>query len=79
MVFIRIVFQYVKCYDKLVRQLQLWVICCGFVLFNPDYTVGILANKGQLAREILGRLQRAYEYLPLWNFNKVSLLGTKVI
>ena len=35
------------------------------ILFNPDYTVGILANKGQLAREILGRLQRAYEYLPL--------------
>ena len=36
------------------------------VLFNEEYTVGILANKGSLAREILGRLQKAYEYLPLW-------------
>ena len=36
------------------------------VLFQPDYTIGILANKGSLAREILGRLQKAYEYLPLW-------------
>ena len=36
------------------------------VLFQPDYTVGVLANKGALAREILGRLQKAYEYLPLW-------------
>ena len=36
------------------------------VLFNEDYTIGILANKGSLAREILGRLQKAYEYLPLW-------------
>ena len=36
------------------------------VLFQEEYTVGILANKGSLAREILGRLQKAYEYLPLW-------------
>ena len=36
------------------------------VLFNEEYTVGILANKGSLAREILGRIQKAYEYLPLW-------------
>jgi len=36
------------------------------VLFNEEYTIGILANKGSLAREILSRLQKAYEYLPLW-------------
>tara|TARA_R100001129_G_scaffold185738_1_gene174920 strand:- start:681 stop:2072 length:1392 start_codon:yes stop_codon:yes gene_type:complete len=36
------------------------------VLFQNDYTIGILANKGALAREILGRLQKAYENLPLW-------------
>jgi len=36
------------------------------VLFNEEYTVGILANKGALAREILGRIQKAYEYLPIW-------------
>ena len=36
------------------------------VLFNEEYTIGVLANKGSLAREILSRLQKAYEYLPLW-------------
>ena len=36
------------------------------VLFNDEYIVGILANKGALAREILSRIQKAYEYLPIW-------------
>jgi hypothetical protein len=30
-------------------------------IFNEEYTIGILANKGQLARDILGRIQKAYE------------------
>jgi len=55
---------------KMPRQVGKTTTTVGYmlwaVLFNPDYTIGILANKGQLAREILGRLQRAYEYLPLW-------------
>jgi hypothetical protein len=36
------------------------------VLFQDDYTIAILANKGQLAQEIMSRLQKAYEHLPLW-------------
>lgn len=36
------------------------------VLFNESYTVGILANKLSTAREILTRVQRAYESLPKW-------------
>jgi len=36
------------------------------VLFNEEYVVAILANKGSLAREQLSRLQKAYEYLPKW-------------
>lgn len=36
------------------------------VLFNDSYTVAILANKLSTAREILARVQRAYEYLPKW-------------
>lgn len=39
----------------------LWVI-----LFHENYNIAILANKGSLAREILGRLQLAYEKLPIW-------------
>lgn len=37
-----------------------------YVLFNSSKTVGILANKGETAREILGRIQLAYEHLPKW-------------
>lgn len=37
-----------------------------YVLFNPSVSVAILANKGSLARELLGRMQLSYENLPLW-------------
>ncbi len=37
-----------------------------FVLYNQDVRVGILANKGVTARELLGRWKLAYENLPLW-------------
>lgn len=39
----------------------LWV-----VLFQPMQNIAILANKASTAREILARLQLAYENLPLW-------------
>ena len=58
------------CIAKMPRQVGKTTTTVGYmlwsVLFNPDYTVGILANKGSLAREILDRLTKAYEYLPLW-------------
>ena len=37
-----------------------------YVLFNPNMNVAILANKASTARDILGRLQLAYENLPKW-------------
>ena len=37
-----------------------------FVLFNPSVSVAVLANKASTARDILGRLQLAYENLPVW-------------
>ena len=37
-----------------------------YVLFNPNTTVAVLANKSTTARDILGRLQLAYENLPKW-------------
>jgi len=37
-----------------------------YAIFNDSVTVGILANKAQTARELLGRLQTAYEALPTW-------------
>lgn len=44
-----------------VAALLLW-----YVLFTENYSIAILANKGDQAREILGRIQLAYEYLPKW-------------
>jgi hypothetical protein len=58
------------CIAKMPRQVGKTTTTVGFmlwsVLFNDDYSIAILANKGSLAREILGRIQYAYEYLPLW-------------
>lgn len=36
------------------------------VLFNEEYNIAILAHKLAQAREILSRIQRAYEALPRW-------------
>ena len=50
-----------------------------YVLFNENVNVAILANKSSTARDLLGRLQLAYEHLPKWmqqgvlNWNKGSI------
>ena len=50
-----------------------------YALFNPNCNIAILANKSSTARDILGRLQLAYENLPKWlqqgviNWNKGSI------
>jgi hypothetical protein len=58
------------------------------ILFRQNISVAILANKGSMARDILGRLQLAYEYLPKWlqqgiiEWNKGSVVlenGSKVL
>lgn len=36
------------------------------ILFRDNTSVAMLANKGATARELLGRLQLAYENLPIW-------------
>jgi hypothetical protein len=41
-------------------------IILHYILFNEFKTVAILANKGDSAREVLSRLQLAYEALPKW-------------
>jgi hypothetical protein len=37
-----------------------------YAVFNDNVNIGILANKAATARELLGRLQTAYENLPKW-------------
>lgn len=50
-----------------------------YILFHGQKTVALLANKGDTAREILGRIQLAYMHLPKWlqqgivEWNKGSL------
>lgn len=55
---------------KIGRQSGKSVTCVSYllwcVLFNSDYSVAILANKGATARQILQRAIRAYEALPKW-------------
>ena len=43
-----------------------------YILFNDQKNVAILANKGATARELLGRLQMAYEKLPMFLQQGVS-------
>ena len=59
-----------------------------YVLFNDSVNVAILANKAATARDLLGRLQLAYEHLPKWlqqgvmSWNKGSLElenGSKIL
>lgn len=44
-----------------VAALLLW-----YVLFNDNYSIALLAHKAEQAREILERIQLAYENLPFW-------------
>ena len=37
-----------------------------YILFHAEKTVALLANKADVAREILGRIQLAYQHLPGW-------------
>jgi hypothetical protein len=39
---------------------------CYYILFHDNKTLAILANKASTAREILSRVQMAYEHLPKW-------------
>ena len=59
-----------------------------YVLFNQSMSVAVLANKQSTAKDILSRLQLAYEYLPLWlqqgivEWNKGSIKlenGSKIL
>ena len=56
---------------------------CWWMIFNSDKMAAILANKASTAREILSRVQLAYEHLPMflkkgvltWNKGSIELDG----
>jgi hypothetical protein len=59
-----------------------------YILFNESVNVAVLANKSAMAREILGRLQLAFEFLPRflqqgvkeWNKGSIELAnGSRIM
>ncbi len=81
-----------RCAFCLARQSGKSITTCAFllwyILFNSNKTVALLANKLETAREILGRVQLAYQNLPFWlqsgviEFNKGSFAlenGSEII
>ena len=55
---------------KMPRQTGKSTTCISYLLhyllFNDSVNIGILANKAATARELLGRLQTAYEIVAKW-------------
>ena len=55
---------------KMARQSGKSITCISYflhqILFTKDISIAVLANKLSTARELLSRLQRSYETLPLW-------------
>jgi len=77
---------------KMPRQTGKSTTCVSYLLhyavFNDNVNIAILANKASTAKDLLGRLQLAYENLPKWmqqgilSWNKQSLElenGSKII
>ena len=68
---------------KMPRQTGKSTTCISYLLhyavFNDNVNIAVLANKASTARDLLGRLQLAYENLPKWmqqgiiSWNKGSL------
>jgi hypothetical protein len=55
---------------KMPRQVGKTTTTAGYmlwcVLFQENFSIAILANKGNLAQDILSRIQYSFEYLPIW-------------
>jgi phage terminase large subunit-like protein len=50
-----------------------------YAVFNDNVNIGILANKAATARELLDRLQTAYENLPKWMQTRCHFLEQRFI
>jgi hypothetical protein len=65
-------FSIVKCPRQSGKSQTSLAFMLHYVLFNEQKNIAILANKGATARELLGRLQFAYEKLPMFIQQGVS-------
>lgn len=55
-----------ECARQSGKTTALTVVILWYIIFHKEKTIAILANKGDTAREILGRIKKAYESLPDW-------------
>jgi hypothetical protein len=55
-----------ECSRQSGKTTSISVFVLWYIIFNPNKTVAILANKAETAREILARIQLAFEHLPKW-------------
>lgn len=76
------------CARQMGKSTIMSAILCHYIIFNDNKTCAILANKAATAREILSKVQLAYEHLPKWiqhgvlEWNKGSFLlenGSRVL
>jgi phage terminase large subunit-like protein len=54
------------CARQMGKSTIMAAIMCHYIIFNNNKTCAILANKANTAREILSRVQLAFEHLPKW-------------
>jgi len=59
-------FVIVKCPRQVGKTTTAVAYLLWTVLFKDSQNIAVLANKGQTSRDILGKLQLAYENLPMW-------------
>jgi len=55
-----------ECARQSGKTTALTIIILWYIIFNEHKNVAILANKAEVAREILSRIKLAYEHLPNW-------------
>ena len=65
-------FSIIKCPRQSGKSQTSLAFMLHYVLFHDQKNVAVLANKGATARELLGRLQMAYERLPMFLQQGVS-------
>jgi hypothetical protein len=80
-------FVIVKCPRQVGKTTTAVAYLLWTILFKDSQNIAVLANKGQTARDILGKLQLAYENLPMWlqqgvvewNKGRIELENSSVI
>ena len=72
-------FNIITCARQSGKSITTCAYILWYIIFHENKKVGLLANKGDTAKEILGRIRLAYQHLPKWlqqgmkDFNKTTI------